>query len=192
MQYEESPRKKEPDLLSPGIQDPPLQSSDTMDISMGKASLVTTPPPSSVQTPFKEDITPNISDMLVPSSSSTPANSSTDVSSYRTLNSCDLESGSHDPIPHALPINGTDPSLPPVPNRLVPSQSTERIMEILNQHGLGTRQEDQETGSKEERLLSSTPAAPKPSRSWNSSEKFQVLIFSYTRPHPYSCPPPPR
>jgi hypothetical protein len=47
--------------------------------------------------------------------------------------------------------------LPPVPNRLVPSKSTERILDIINQHD----QEMNILGPEEQRetLLSSTPAA---------------------------------
>ena len=72
--------------------------------------------------------------------------------------SCDPSSVSHmesdDDIPSVASIGSNQRDLPPVPNRLVPSQSTERILDILSQHGLGT-----ESGSDQKAPpLSSTPA----------------------------------
>lgn len=54
--------------------------------------------------------------------------------------SCDPTQKSHDShdssMPSVQPVDSSQLPLPPVPNRLVPSRSTERIMELLNQHDM--------------------------------------------------------
>lgn len=59
-------------------------------------------------------------------------------------------------IPSVQSIGSGRPDLPPVPNRLVPSKSTERILDILNQRGLGS--DPSLSGEQKEVPLSSTPA----------------------------------
>ena len=97
---------------------------------------------------------------LIPVSSLVTANNDEPLKTLDHSSSCDLDYMSHDHhsednIPSALSINSSESVLPPVPNRLIPSQSTERIMDILNQRGLGVKPE----GEKEQAPLSSTPAA---------------------------------
>lgn len=86
--------------------------------------------------------------------------------------SCDQIGGNS--IPSVQSIDSSQRSLPPVPDRLVPSRSTERIMDILNQRGLGTETASLATEQKEEFPLSSTPAKSRDMRSHNSSMNSQV------------------
>ncbi len=78
--------------------------------------------------------------------------------------SCDPIQKSCDPplddsMPSVQSSDSRQRTLPPVPNRLIPSSSTERIMEILNQHDV--KKEAMQGSLAEERKqapLSSTPA----------------------------------
>ena len=76
-----------------------------------------------------------------------PSDESDQVSS-----SGDMSCGSGIPSVPCIALN-KPADLPPIPNRLVPSKSTERILDILNQRDSEMRSEGQK-----ESLLSSTPA----------------------------------
>ena len=74
-----------------------------------------------------------------------------------------------DSIPSAHCIDSSQHGLPPVPNRLVPSRSTERIMELLNQHDRKREATGSLVEERKQTPLSSTPAFNR-ARSQNSSQ----------------------
>lgn len=137
-----SRKKSQQHLQSPGRHAPPLQFPDTSFNSTSEQDLIAHSSPKKGKTEVSCDTSCNtVDDTAKPEPT------------HRTLDqnvSCDLKL---DVIPSAQSIKSTSESvLPPVPNRLVPSQSTERIMEILNQHGLVT-----ESDTTDLRLKSSLP-----------------------------------
>ena len=76
--------------------------------------------------------------------------------------SCDPSQKSHDVLNDSIPSvqSASQRTLPPVPNRLVPSRSTERIMEMLNQHDMKKKEGGAGWMGDEHKQvpLSSTPA----------------------------------